>query len=358
MRLPSLTILFTVVLTGLVIVSSLFAQNWLFRRATPAITNVEEVRATLKSLVPTKAEAEAIAQLRQKVQESANGNVPIQETEAPDARMSIKVSYISVNSPLAKMIITEPAMNWSTLLPSFLHSREADEKTEPYASHTKASPGRAWLGTFTETPLYVRFLDETNLEKFCRMIQLQHQASFMEAPQIFLNNGQTGSIQDVTAVPFVEGVNLVRVDWEKHYLPLVRLFNRGTILMLKGTVLQDGSCLLEECVFNKDTIKNVEQVRLLEEDKKLANGKVEKNSVTAQVPEIQSFQVNLPAMVVPKGMSLLLAFPGVRDLHEDMEMFLLITPRAFDPAEHGHGEGEERPKPTMPAIYIYSSPVP
>ena len=342
MRLPTLTILFTIVLTGFVIVvSSLFAQNWIWTKTTPAITNVEEVRATLKSLAPTEAEAKAIAQLRQKVQESANGNVSLQETEAPDVQMTIEVRFISVNSPLAKMIITEPAMNWSALLPPHLPSMDAYEKRDRFAPHIKASTGRAWSGTFTEMPLCVRFLDETNLEKFCRMIQSQQQASPMEPRTAFLQNGQLCSFNDATAIPFVEGVYPVHADWENHYQPLVRLFNRGTNLMLKGTVLQDGSCLLEECFLNKDTIKSVEQVRLLEEDKKLANGEVENNSITVQMPVIQSFQVNLPVMVIPKGMSLLLAFPGVGDLHEDMEMFLLITPRAFDPAEHSEGEASD-----------------
>ena len=94
MRLPSLTILFTVVLSGIVICSGLFAANWFWAKTAPDIADVEEIRATLQSLVPSEAEAKAIAQLRQKMQETTSCNIPLQATENPDARLSVEVRFL------------------------------------------------------------------------------------------------------------------------------------------------------------------------------------------------------------------------------------------------------------------------
>ena len=97
MRLPSLTILFTIVLTGCLIVSGLFAANWFWTKTASDIAGVEEVRTTLQSLSPTEAEAKAIAQLRKKMQspqqESTDANIPA--TESPCVQMAVEVRYLT-----------------------------------------------------------------------------------------------------------------------------------------------------------------------------------------------------------------------------------------------------------------------
>ena len=332
MRLPSLTILFTVILSGIVICSGLFAANWFWAKTATDIAGVEEIRATLKSFAPTEEEAKAIAQLRQKIrtpqQESPDTNIPV--TEVPDAPMAVEVRYLM--SPYAKLIATHPAMNWSVLLPPAPLQVDAEEiSPQQVILPTETMPGRVWSGEYTESPLYVRFLEKANVEKFVHLF-FRRQSNVMEAPQITLLSGQRGSIDDTILTPIVEGISPFEDNTDTAYEPIVRVVKQGQQHVVQGTVLQDGSCRLDMCQITFSTLFKVELAALIESGDQ---------TIQFQVPTLRTFYVNAPEIVVPKGMSLLVAFPGVKGQHEDMGMFLLITPRAFDSAERGEGEASD-----------------
>ena len=325
MRLPSLTILFTVILSGIVICSGLFAANWFWTKTATDIASVEEIRATLQNFAPTEAEAKAIAQLRQKTrtpqQESPDANIPA--TEVPDAQMVVEVRFLT--SPHAKLITTHPAMNWSVLLPPT--PSQVDINPQQVILPAETTPGRAWSGEYTESPLYVRFLEEANVEKFVHLF-FRRQASVMEAPKITFLSGQRGAIDDTTLTPFVEGIRSFEVNPDTAYEPIVRVAKQGQQYVIQGTVLQDGSCRLDMCQIVFSSLFKVELAALIESGDQ---------TIQFQVPTLRTFYVNVPEVVVPKDMSLLVACPGVHDVF----FLILITPRAFDPAERGEGEASD-----------------
>ena len=316
--------------------SSVYAVNILnlFRRnEAQAIRNAAEVRAILQSLAPTEAEAKAHFDFI--VNQWTPGHTPsdIPVTQDPDAQVAIEVRYLSFESPLAEMVLTKPAMNWSMIItaePKMLpeHSREHTSWCAPFATMT---PGTAWSGTYTYQPIYVRFLDDSNAEKLIRMTLSQRTASVMEAPKIVLKSGQPGMINDTTKIPFVEGVvpfnEFSGGKHELQYAPAIRHIPVGQTLAIQGTILQDDSVRLDRLYANFTTVKEVRKVKLLDDQ----NG----NTVTVQVPSIASFRISIPEIVIPKGMSLLVAMPG---MNEKGEVFLLITPKVVErPAEMATG---------------------
>jgi hypothetical protein len=73
---------------------------------------------------------------------------------------------------------------------------------------------------------------------------------------------------------------------------------------------------LEKCCADFTSLREVQFAQLRDGNEKLI----------FQVPLIRSFRVSIPEVVIPEGRSLLAAFPGVKV--DDMETFMLITPRA------------------------------
>ena len=326
MRLPPLGILFTVILSGIVICSGLFAANWFWAKTAPDIAGIEEIHATLQNFAPTEAEAKAIAQLRKKTrisqQESPDENVPA--TESPSAQITVGVRFLK--SPYAKLITTHPAMNWSVLLPPAPLQVDAEEiSPQQVILPTETTPGRVWSGEYTESPLYVRFLEEANVEKFIHPF-FQRQSNVMEAPKIALLSGRRGSIDDTTLTPFVEGISPFEVNTDAAYEPIIRFVKQGQQLVTQGTVLQDGSCRLDMCQIAFSTLDKVELAPLIESNDQ---------TIQFQVPTLHTFYINVPEIVIPKDMSLLVACPGVHDV------FFLITPRAFDLAESNEGKASD-----------------
>ena len=316
-----------IVLFFITVCPILVAQNWFTKKMTPAIDNPKEIQATLQGLVPTEAEAKAISQLRDKVACGKDENVSIPETDIPDASIAIELRFITVNSPLAKMIITEPAMTWSSLLNQNDVSTEGQQNV-PLAEST---PGKVWSGTYTEMPILVRFLEESSFAKFYAVLQSQRQATIMECPQVMVRSGQKVMVNDTTKIPFVQSVLPVIADYETAYQPILQSYNYGQVLMVQGTLLQDGSCRLDKCHFEMNSPVKVETTQLLVE----MDGKKQRSSITVQVPECRSFRVSIPEIVIPKNMSLLVAFPGV----EESEVFLLITTRGiYDSEDEEKGE--------------------
>ena len=154
-----------------------------------------------------------------------------------------------------------------------------------------------------------------------------------------LHSGQAGTVNDTTTVPFVTGVVPVEADGEVGYQPVLQYTDNGLVFTTQATLLQDGSCRLDVCQLNMSNILKTETYRLLEEEgfteTKKGNVTTITNGITVQVPTVQSFRVALPEVVIPEGMSLLVAFPGIPAVGyyydakgESRATFLLITPRA------------------------------
>ena len=300
--------------------SGIFAQNWtnLFGRkpATPSVNNSKEVQAILQSLAPSEAEAQAIARLRAKIQSPEQVTADVPPTEQPDACFAIEFRYISVQSPLAEMIIGEPAMNWSILV-------NTPERNDSLVEIDRTTPGRGHSAVYTEVPLLVRFLDDTNVANMVRLYQSQRMADLMDAPQFVVRSGQSGMVNDTTQVPICEGVHPVIADWHTSYQPVIRYVPQGQRIEVQGIVLQDNSVRLEKCFANFTVIENVGTTKILDDGK---------SGVTVQVPVVKSLQVSIPEMVVPSGMSLMMALPGIEHpRREGGTLFLLVTPRAFYP---------------------------
>jgi len=304
--------------------STVYAVNIfnLFRRSeAPAVRNAAEVRAILQSLAPTEAEAKAISELRARILsgEQASSNVPVSQN--PDAQIATEFRYISLESPLAEMVLQEPAMNWSMIIPVEPNNNGVRSNTPPWdAPFAAMTPGTAWSGTYMNQPILVRFLDDSNAEKLIRLGQWDTKSNVLTAPKLTLENGQPGMINDTSLIPFVDGVYPIEADYALAYQPSIRMESQGQRLALQGTVLQDGSVRLDRLHADFNTVKEVRKVKLLDDQ----NGK----TVTVQVPSVASFRISIPEIVIPKGMSLLVAMPG---MNEKGEMFLLITPKVVEP---------------------------
>jgi hypothetical protein len=334
-------------LTVLLVIAVCFSV-WaagLFSKKTPTID--PKFQTALKSLVPTEAEAKAIAHLRAKTGsqrfETDKSGPPVcewifpNEADVPadaepvanpeDVNIALECRYIIVDESLAKKVIAEPAMNWSMLPPQ---SNLPSTKNFPV--------GTSSYSVHTEVPIQVRFLEESNYEKLWFLCQSERSNACIEGPKIMLHCGQPGMINDTTIFPFVTGVVPVEADGVVAYQPIMQLTQNGVTIKCQATVLQDGSCRLDTCLLEKSNILKTEMYQLMEEVTE-TKGKIStKSGITVQVPTVQSFRVTLPEVVIPAGMSLLVAFPGIpafefqtppyRESNEPRAMFMLITARA------------------------------
>ena len=312
--------------------STVYAVNIfnLFRRSeAPAIRNAAEVRAILQSLAPTEAEAKAISELQKRTltPELASPDAPIN----PNAQVGVQAYFITVSSPLAEMIIQAPAMSWGILIDAPARPCERDSLVPT----NRTTLGRVLSAVYAETPILVRFLDKDNTEKFIQMPQSQQLASVLQTPKVILHSGQKGMINDTNAVPFVEGVHPVVADGETAYQPIIRFIHQGTSLMLQGSALQDGSSRLSHVLFSRNKLVSVRTTRLLDDQ----SGK----TITVQVPVVQSLQISISDVVVPSGMSLLLAYPSMEgiDAKEQDKVFLLITPKVVESEGREHIKRQE-----------------
>jgi hypothetical protein len=268
------------------------------------------------------------------------------KTENRNVQVIVELRCISVSPPLAKMIITHPALDWTSLLPlepadaAKLLPLESADATKLYVvkgNEQQITPGTVRSAVQTESAIVVRLLEESNFDTFTSIVQLNRSNRFVEMPKIMLHNGQKGMINDTTAIPFVVGICPIEGDEGVDYQPVIRHVNQGITFTVRGTVLQDDSCRLDECCVDYTTLIRTELAQWREEEE--PRGKTqERSGLTVQVPVVHSFRVNIPEIVVPSGMSLLVAFPGVEGFvgtkfttgnkEDGTGDFLLITPRA------------------------------
>ena len=365
MRKVLLAVLFTVA-----VCPNLFAIWPFSRKAAPAVDDPNGVRAVLASLAPTETEAKAIARLREKssaqqqhaidfvvAETPGQANVDVPALKLPveaapiptpnDVYVSVECSYITVKQPLAQMITGDPAMSW-TGLPVVTKIR--DLQTEVNAGQAVLdgiTPGTASSRIGTETPIHVRFLENDNAAKFCHMIQSQSTAGQLQAPRVLIASGQMGSVSNTNQTPFVTSVITVQGDLATAIQPVIQILSEGIAFTVMGTLLQDDSYRLEKFRFENQKIKEVRNYKLVDGDPdnfKLVETKkgpysskadtkpTTKSGVTIQAPVTSISRISLPEVVIPEGMSLLVAFPGCEVYEPDgnREQFLLITPKRVE----------------------------
>jgi len=210
-------------------------------------------------------------------------------------------------------------------------------------------------GTFSRSenlqmPMHVRYLENNKIEKFCILFQSLSTATVMEAPRFMLRNGEEGTVNDITTVPFVTSVLPIEADGAVGYQPIIQLLDTGQTYTTKVTLLQDGSYrLASQMEFTHAT--KVDQPKLINEESVPEprslfgnrNRTETKRGVTVQAPSFNTIRVNIPDIVIPDGMSLLIAFPGYTNNNPSGGMFLLITPRKVEAIEFASGDVRQVP---------------
>jgi hypothetical protein len=123
---------------------------------------------------------------------------------------------------------------------------------------------------------------------------------------------------DVTDRAFVTGLNPVVGDFATAYQPIIQVFREGMDFQIQATLLEDHSCRLDHCVADFSRINDAKLVTISGE---------EPDSAKIQVPNVRSYRISLPEIVIPEGMSLVVAIPGISQSSDLDPMFLMITPR-------------------------------
>jgi len=299
----------------------MLAAQQLRGTATPT-TNDAELRAALTSLTPTDAEVKASANLQEHavIAEPANGD---------DVLINVQYQFIIGKESLMKKVFAHPAMAWNAL---------------PVAEQLAAAPlpGVAVSSVNTQAPIQVRYLEQASAQKFIETFQSRQTASAIPIAGVALRNGEVGRVSDITRIPFVTNVIPIVRDDVLSYQPLITHIDTGQAYTTTATLLQDGSYQLA----SQWNITNIEKVHLFkfsgDAPVTLEDGSMGTTDVTVQQPVSRTLSVNIPTVVIPEGMSLLVAFPGIGFNHghtdrnngrterndgEADEAFLLITPK-------------------------------
>ena len=316
-------ILLTLLVVSLVCASA-FAFNP-FNRSTKPTFNEAELRAALAELTPSEAEAKAIAALRKSFQEPP---VEVEPVDDENAQIRIQYQFIIGTEELIRKATGHPAMSW-TGLPVADQFANAD-----------ALANMAVSAVNTPVPIQIRYLEPENARKFSEFFQSQQAACTRMAPSLVLNSGQVGSIQDITTIPFVTNVVPIVADNAVGYQPIITHIDQGMTTKIQATLLQDGSCRLTSQLTISNLVK-VGMFRFIDEEptpQQLAEDSSAKGGITIQQPIVRTLSVTMPDVVIPEGMSLLVAFPGVevphwfnnRNDNVTYEAFILITLRKVE----------------------------
>jgi hypothetical protein len=221
----------------------------------------------------------------------------------------------------------------------------------PFLS-TGTPPGTFSRSVSIQTPLHVRYLENNKVEKFYNLFLRSRRAlTMMESSRLMLRNGQEEIQSDTTSIPFVTSVLPVEADGITAYQPIFQRLDTGHTYTTKATLLQDGSYRLSSRMEFTYASK-VERYRLVNEDTTVSESRIggrsrteTRDGVTVQVPSVHTFRAYIPDIVIPDGMSLLVAFPGGSISPESNSsdplggIFMLITPRKVD--EHASDASED-----------------
>ena len=374
-------ILLTLLIVFIVGASAFAVWNPFSRTTTPTF-NEAELRAALASLAPTEAEAKAIAVLREKsfaqqqvallqwradamqqMQQYADRlapgelerfqrqtdeikhtidkwNLPAEAMPVDDSRVQIAVEYrfFSGPTPLIEAITGHPAMSWSAL-----------PVATPIVSPS-TPPGTFSRSECLQMPMHVRYLENNKIERFYNLFLSLSTATVMEAPRHMLRNGEEGTVNDITTIPFVTSVLPIEADGALAYQPIIQLLGQGQTYTTKVTLLQDGSYrLTSQMEFT--TATKVDQPKLINEESVpeprslfgSRNRTETKRGITVQAPSFNTIRMNIPDIVIPDGMSLLVAFPGYTNNNPSGGMFMLITPQKVEAIEFASEDVQQVP---------------
>ena len=163
--------------------------------------------------------------------------------------------------------------------------------------------------TMTEcyTPVYFRFIEETQASDLVQGFQSDSRTSILQAPKVTFFNNQEAVVQDLSTENFKSGESNLSVHGSPTQQPSVEQMQSGFSVRLKACVNEDESVTLKRFTTMIRSIGNVSQYST-EPD---ANG----TEKTFQLPEISTFCVNLP-LTIPKGKMLMVCFPLT--IHHEM----------------------------------------
>ncbi|MCL2349478.1 MAG: M56 family metallopeptidase [Planctomycetaceae bacterium] len=300
------------------------------------LQDIQELREQLKTLEPTPEEKVAISRLRQSIHDQSDASLK----ELKGEQICMEIRFFSIKEPFRKTILANKALDWTGLPVPDAHvfTKEPLSKNNDFLSlpngqimpasmnlslipnQSDPKPGLCSLTTFAPSPLHVRFMEKNNARHFCEIFQSHSSGNCLQAPKITMVSGEIWCIHDTSQRPFVTSVIPVESDeGNTAYQPIIQIFHEGMNVKGKATLLEDHSCRLDSCVAEFTSITGVETVQLQEEEKK--------GGVCVQVPTVRSYGISIPEIVIPEGMSLLVAVPGtVRASAETDPIFLVITP--------------------------------
>ena len=164
--------------------------------------------------------------------------------------------------------------------------------------------------TMTEsyTPVYFRFIEETQAGALLQGFQSDSRTNILQAPKVTFMNNQEAFVRDTYTVKnFKSGESDLYGHGSPTQQPSVEQMQSGFSVRLKACVNEDESVTLKRFTTMIRSIGNVSQYST-EPD---ANG----TEKTFQLPEISTFCVNLP-LTIPKGKMLMVCFPLT--IHHEM----------------------------------------
>ncbi len=304
---------------------------------------VMALRESLKQIAPTPTEKVAIKRLRADVLAEYNNKDNIAQkyiasemSETNDEQIAVEHHILSIRGPLAKVILADPSLSWSGLVVPERNtmSTRVAYHTEPDGSkvngQTRAEPGYCQLTHNVPLPLQARLFGCENARNFLEIFTSGEKANCLQAPKFTLFSGQTGTIQDVTQTPFVTSVLPVEGDSAVAYQPIIQIFDEGSVITTKVTLLEDHSCRLDYCSITLSRVEKIDIVKLRDDPPVNPH---EKSGVSLQAPTVKTMNVTIPPVTIPEGMSLLVAAPGLFRDSDDEGVFVLVTPRRVTPKE-------------------------
>jgi len=331
-------VLLTILLV-ITVCASAFAFDW-FRKKTPSdAADLKGIQAALANFAPTEAEAKAIADLRKKTlaqtggltpprSGASDGELPAEAAPADvdnfDVQIAVECRPLVGKESVIRQITAIPALTWTGV-----------SGNSKRLSSTGLMPGTVSSSVGTQMPIFVRFLEQTNAQKLFEQMTLYRAMTCCEAPKVMLPSGHSASINnDTTEIPFVTSVQAVEHEDGTCYQPVVQIVELGQKLLIQTTLLQDDSIRLDKCRLDVTSLAKVDTFKLVDDSGNVQFAKTKENSgLTIQVPTLRSFRAEIPEIIIPQGMSLLVAFPGAEFPYEGSDesygAFLLITPRVI-----------------------------
>ncbi len=290
---------------GTLTVVALFAATLTLGSISKPESPEAALKEKLKEIAPTPVEKAAISQLRRYALAASAGKTEdaIQAdavAEPNEEQITIEFRFISLKEPSAKVFLAHPSLSWSGLpVPKKFVRVEAESGMTGLTTREidlpSAMTGYGTLSTNIPLPFQARLFEESGAKKLLDIIQSDSKANVLQAPKVTVCSGQFGSIIDVSQSPFVTSVLPVEGDFAVAYQPFIQIFNEGTDIKFKATLLQDRSCRLDYCNATLSKIENVEIVKLLDEGtKKMINGRMEDAGISLQSPNVRTLNLTIP----------------------------------------------------------------